>query len=157
MASEQLHPFDGVDLRLEPERYVIGRGEYGVFHAEPYKSEVLPLWRFRTPHAARESAQAIYAKFCEYRQQKDFVGMDIARKYVQMGYTRSRRYAKYAGGRKYGPNGEPLPVEHLDAAKAEAAEMFRRAWQRIQDDSAYQQLKQEFQARKHRASRSPEG
>lgn len=141
------HPFDGIDLRLYPEKYVIGRGEYGVFHAEPYKSELLPLWRFRTPADARTSSAAIYAKFEEYRDQGDFVGMDVARKYLQMGYTRARRYAKYAGGRKYDPNGAPLPVEQLDPAKAEAAAIFHEAWQRAQADLIYQRLKREFQVR----------
>ncbi len=148
MTSSTSHPFDGVDLRQHPDKYIIGRGEYGVFHAEPYKSELLPLWRFRTPADARASSDAIYAKFCEYRAQGDFLGMDVARKYLQMGYTRARRYAKYAGGRKYGADGKPLPVDQLDAAKAESAAIFHAAWQRVQDDSQYQQLKAEFQARK---------
>ncbi len=142
------HPFDGVDLRRYPERYQIGRGEYGVFHAEPYKTQLLPLWRFRTPADARASSDAIYVKFCQYREQGDFVGMDVARKYLQMGYTRSRRYAKYAGGKKYGPTGEPLPVDHLDPAKAESAAIFHAAWQQAQDDPVYVRLKSEFQTRK---------
>jgi hypothetical protein len=31
------YTYDGVDLREHPEKYRIGRGEQGVFHAEPYK------------------------------------------------------------------------------------------------------------------------
>jgi hypothetical protein len=148
MTENKQHPFDGVDLRQHPDKYSIGRGEYGVFHAEPYKSELLPLWRFRTPADARASSDAIYAKFVDYRAENDFVGMDVARKYLQMGYTRSRRYAKYAGGRKYGADGKPLPVDRLDPTKAESAAIFYEAWQRAQDDPQYQQLKGEFQARK---------
>jgi len=143
---ENKHPFDGVDLRFYPDKYMIGRGEYGVFHAEPYKSELLPLWRFRTPADARASSDAIYAKFVEYREQNDFVGMDVARKYLQMGYTRSRRYAKYAGGRKYAADGTPLLVAEIDPAKAESAVIFHEAWQRAQSDPTYVHLKAEFQA-----------
>jgi len=33
----------------------------------------------------------------------DFVGADMARKFLQMGYSRSRRDANYKGGRKYDP------------------------------------------------------
>ena len=73
------YPYDGVDLREHPEAYRIGRGEQGVFHAEPYKSELLPLWTFKNEEAARESAGAIYARFLEYRDKEDFVGMDVAR------------------------------------------------------------------------------
>ncbi len=78
MKSESSHPFDGIDLRREPDRYIIGRGEYGVFHAQPYKSGLLPLWRFRTPDDACISSVAIYDRFCRYREQGDFVGMDVA-------------------------------------------------------------------------------
>ncbi|HEX2729372.1 MAG TPA: DUF4385 family protein, partial [Rubrobacteraceae bacterium] len=74
------YPYDGVDLREYPEAYRIGRGEQGVFHAEPYKSELLPLWSFKTEEAARKSSEEIHAKFLRYREEGDFVGMDVARK-----------------------------------------------------------------------------
>jgi hypothetical protein len=83
------YSYAGVDLREHPEEYRIGRGEQGVFHAEPYKSELLPLWKFKDEEAARESSEAIYQKFLEYRSGGDFVGMDVARKYLEMGWTRS--------------------------------------------------------------------
>jgi hypothetical protein len=62
------YPYSGVDLRKHPEAYRIGRGEQGVFHAEPYKGELLPLWTFKTGEAARGSSDAIYEKFEEYRR-----------------------------------------------------------------------------------------
>lgn len=105
------YPYDGVDLRKHPEAYRIGRGEQGVFHAEPYKSELLPLWGFKDVQTARESSERIYARFLEYRAEGDFVGMDVARKYLQMGYTRSRRYAKYKGGKKSQPLETEDPVK----------------------------------------------
>ncbi len=52
------HPYDGVDLREHPEAYRIGRGEQGVFHAQPYKGELPPLWSSNRAQAARESSQA---------------------------------------------------------------------------------------------------
>jgi hypothetical protein len=83
-----------VDYRKHPELYVASRGEEGVLTVEPYKSELLPLWRFKTVAMARASAKAIEAKFEEYRAAGDFVGMDMARKYLMMGVTRSKRYEK---------------------------------------------------------------
>lgn len=64
--------------------YRIGRGEQGVLTFEPYKSAILPLWRFKTPAIARRSAAQIYDKFLEYDAQDDFVGMDMCRKFLQM-------------------------------------------------------------------------
>ena len=142
----QPHPFDGIDLREQPEHYRIGRGEYGLFHAQPYKSELLPLWRFKTPDIAEESAQAIYAKYEEYRAAEDFVGMDVARKYIQMGYTRSRRYAKYPGGRKYNDDGSQKIVDAIDPVKQASAEVFQEYLDRIKADEVYRSLKQAHRA-----------
>ena len=103
MAFNYDQDFANLDFRAHPELYQIGRGEQGVLSVEPYKSEILPHWRFKTPAIARESAAAIHALFEQYRDAGDFVGMDMARKFLQMGYTRSRRYANHKGGRKYDP------------------------------------------------------
>ena len=81
--------FENVDFRESPHLYRVGRGEQGVLLVEPYKSEILPHWRFRTEDIARESAEKIYSIFLEYKERDDFVGMDMARKFLQMGYTRA--------------------------------------------------------------------
>lgn len=148
--DSRAHPFDGVDLRAEPERYRIGRGEYGVFHAEPYKGELLPLWRFKTPAIARESAEAILERYRGYLADDDFVGMDLARKYLQMGYTRARRYAKYPGGRKYDDDGQVRDVDTLDDDKQAAADIFHAAWRQVADDPEYQARKKAFQRDRRR-------
>ena len=71
---------------------------------EPYKSEILPHWRFKTEKIAKQSALKIYKMFLAYVKVKDFVGMDMARKFLQMGYTRARRYANHPSGKKYKTN-----------------------------------------------------
>lgn len=50
----------------------------GVFAIQPYKDELLPLWRISTIAAATESSNKIYEKFVLYRDGKDFVGTDLA-------------------------------------------------------------------------------
>lgn len=132
---------DEIDYRAHPERYRIGRGEVGVFHVEPYKGELLPLWTIRTPELARESANAIMARYRDSRAAEDFVGMDMARKYLQMGYTRARRYANHKGGRKRDAAGQDLPLGTGDPAKAEVAAIFRERWREVADDPVYQRLK----------------
>ena len=135
------YPYEGINLREYPEAYRIGRGEQGVFHAEPYKSELLPLWSFKDAAAANESAGAIYVRFLQYKDEGDFVGMDVARKYLQMGFTRSRRYAKYRGGNKSKPLEEPDPV------KSRAAEIFYEKWREAAEDEDYLELKEEHRRR----------
>ena len=143
--------YRGTDFRRHPERYRIGRGEQGVLIAEPYKSEILPHWRFATPEKARASAEAIYQMFRDYKEQEDFVGMDMARKFLQMGFTRSRRYANHSSGEKYDEDGQLRDQdEHSEeSSKAESARIFYRFYRKSIDDPDYKHLrmahKQQFE------------
>lgn len=130
-----------VDYRQEPHRYRVGRGEEGVLTVQPYKSELLPLWRFATPNQAKVSASAIWKKFLEYGKDGDFVGMDMARKYLQMGFTRSRRYANHPGGTKYVEGTRVERPRVTNASKAEAAEVFLTHWQRALKNRRYLALR----------------
>lgn len=142
---------ESIDYRAHPERYVVGRGEQGVLTVEPYKSELLPLWRFKTPAIARQSARALYAKFVAYGKAGDFVGMDMARKFLQMGWTRARRYANHPTGRKYTAGRRELPrVE--DVTKAESAAIFRRYYERARANRTYQRLATRRRARTARGT-----
>lgn len=81
--------FDNIDFRKKPELYRVGRGEQGVLLVEPYKSEILKHWRFKTPEIAKDSSDKIYQMFLDYKDKEDLIGMDMARKFLQMGYTRA--------------------------------------------------------------------
>ncbi|MHC5671603.1 DUF4385 domain-containing protein [Nostoc sp.] len=138
--------FKNIDFRQHPELYRVGKGEQGVLLVEPYKSEILPYWRFKTPDIARESSEKIYELFLVYLEQDDFVGADMARKFIQMGYTRSRRYANHKSGRKYKKNPETssskkeiLPYE-VDSVKAESAAIFKAKWVQAKTNEKYQEL-----------------
>lgn len=149
-----------IDFRKHPERYKIGRGEQGVLIAEPYKSELLPHWKFSTPDKALASADKIVEMFHAYGNDGDFVGMDMARKFLQMGYTRSRRYANHKGGKKYdgpvpddkkgqsGAHGrEELPRDQEDSVKAESARVFYERYQTAKENARYIELKQLHKSR----------
>ncbi|VDZ77356.1 Putative cytoplasmic protein [Salmonella bongori] len=128
--------FSSIDFRQHPELYQVGRGEQGVLLVEPYKSEILPFWRYKDEASAVTSAEQIYQLFETYRQQDDFVGMDMARKFIQMGYTRARRYANYKGGKKYAEDGS-LNTRGNDPTKAAAATVFKGWWDKIRQDEDY--------------------
>lgn len=122
--------YASLDLREHPELYAVGRGEQGVFHVEPYKSELLPLWEFATVEKAERSSRAITELFRSYLEAEDFVGADMARKYLQMGYTRARRYANRQEGEKA-------------EVKAAAAAVFKDAWDAAAGDATYRRLREE--------------
>ncbi|EGD2449647.1 DUF4385 domain-containing protein [Salmonella enterica] len=138
--------FSSIDFRQQPELYQVGRGEQGVLLVEPYKSEILPFWRYKDEASAMKSAEQIYQLFEAYRQQDDFVGMDMARKFIQMGYTRARRYANYKGGKKYAEDGS-LNTQGNDPIKAAAATVFKGWWDKIRQDEDYLKRKRQHQAR----------
>ncbi|EEJ5488305.1 TPA: DUF4385 domain-containing protein [Salmonella enterica] len=138
--------FSSIDFRQQPELYQVGRGEQGVLLVEPYKSEILPFWRYKDEASAMKSAEQIYQLFEAYRQQDDFVGMDMARKFIQMGFTRARRYANYKGGKKYAEDGS-LNTRGNDPIKAAAATVFKGWWDKIRQDEDYLKRKRQHQAR----------
>ncbi|EAW0947859.1 DUF4385 domain-containing protein [Salmonella enterica] len=138
--------FSSIDFRQQPELYQVGRGEQGVLLVEPYKSEILPFWRYKDETSAMKSAEQIYQLFEAYRQQDDFVGMDMVRKFIQMGYTRARRYANYKGGKKYAEDGS-LNTRGNDPIKAAAATVFKGWWDKIRQDEDYLKRKRQHQAR----------
>ena len=162
-----MNPFDysldyrALDLRANPELYRVGKGEQGVLLVRPYKDEILPHWKFRTPAVARESSEKIFALYEDYKRAGDFVGMDMARKFLQMGYTRARRYANHVGGKKYDG---PVPADQKgrsgahgraelprnaqpDPDKVEAAAIFKAKWDAVKADPDYTRMMRDFKAR----------
>lgn len=144
--------FKSVDFRQHPELYRIGKGEQGVLLVEPYKSEILPHWRFKTIAEARKSSARIYQMFLAYLKADDFPGADMARKFLQMGWTRARRYANHKGGRKYDKRtGRQLPRSE-DAEKAAAAALFYAKYVAARQHAQYVQQKKLHQSRHENAS-----
>ncbi len=142
-------------MRQHPEHYRVGKGEQGVLLVEPYKSEILPQWKFKTPELAKTSSETITALFYQYKKDNDFVGMDMARKFLQMGYTRARRYANHKSGKKYkgpvpadkkgqsGAHGREVLPNEEDETKACSAAIFYAAWQQVEEDKMYNQKRKE--------------
>ena len=67
--------------------YRIGRGEQGVLLVRPYTNDICAHWRFKTPDEAVKSANKIFAMYLDNRDDKDFNGMDMCRKFLEMGFT----------------------------------------------------------------------
>ena len=126
--------------------YRIGRGEQGVLMVRPYTEDICRYWRFRDVPTATQSSNTIYEMFCHYRRQKDFIGMDMARKFLEMGFTRARRYANHKTGRKYSVSKTILPQEDdaLTSEKAQAAQVFKKIRDLAAYDTEYQMMRKQW-------------
>ena len=132
-----------IDYRESPHLYKIGRGQQGVLICEPYKSEICAHWRFKTVPEAKKSSQKILSMFYEFLDVDDFVGADMSKKFLHMGFTRARRYANHKDGKKYAEDGTILPQEPdaLTSIKAQSAVIFREAWKKARENKKYLDLK----------------
>ena len=135
-----------IDYRKNPHLYEIGRGQQGVLTCEPYKSELHPLWKFKTPDKAQFSALQIINKFFKYLEDGDFVGADMAKKYLHMGFTRSRRYWNHSSGKKWINDGEwkVLPYDRNEQRFMDSSLIFQEYWKRARTNEKYLRLKEEF-------------
>jgi len=127
-------------------RYRIGRGEQGVLLIRPYTDVICKHWRFKTPIQAYISASRILFEYNLYKTKQDFVGMDMCRKFLEMGFTRSRRYANHKDGKKYDENGNVRPQEKdwATSDKAKSAKIFKDARNRVTTDMIYIQMRKQW-------------
>ena len=137
-----------IDYRENPHLYKVGRGQQGVLICEPYKSELYPLWRFKTPDKAQLSCNQIYLKFLEYIDENDFVGADMAKKYLHMGFTRSRRYWNHSSGKKWTNDGEwkVLPYDRTEQRFYDSSLIFQKYWKMARENKDYLQMKKQHRS-----------
>ncbi len=120
-------------------QYRIGRGEQGVLLVRPYTNDICKYWRFKKPSIAKKSAEKIYEMYADYRYKNDFIGMDMCRKFLEMGFTRARRYANHRDGNKYDENRNVKPQEPdaMTCHFAKSATLFREYRNRVTKDDKY--------------------
>ena len=124
-------------------RYRIGRGEQGVLLVRPYTDDICKHWRFKTPEEAVVSSIKILHMYHTYKGEVDVVGMDMCRKFLEMGFTRARRYANHKDGKKYDAEGNVKPQEPdaLTSLKARSARIFKEVRNRVTSDPIYQKMR----------------
>ena len=128
--------------------YRIGRGEQGVPLVRPYTDDICAYWRFKTPKTAIESAHAIFDMYLDYLEQQDFIGMDMCRKFLEMGFTRSRRYANHRTGKKYDDEGKVRPQEpdHATCDFAKSAKIFKNVRDMVAKNDTYINMRKEWRS-----------
>ena len=128
--------------------YRIGRGEQGVLLVRPYTNDICAHWRFKTPEIAMMSAHSIFDMYLDYLEEKDFIGMDMCRKFLEMGFTRSRRYANHNTGKKYDDEGNVRPQEpdHATSKYAKSAQIFKRVRDMVAKNEIYVKMRKDWRA-----------
>ena len=129
--------------------YRIGRGEQGVLLVRPYTNDICAHWRFKEPEIAIESSNHIFGMYLDYRDAKDFIGMDMARKFLEMGFTRARRYANHNSGRKYKKGTKqilPQEEDHATSKYAQSAKIFKRVRDIVAKSDDYVKMRKEWRA-----------
>ena len=119
--------------------YRIGRGEQGGLLVRPYTNDICAHWRFKTPEIAVNSANKILSMYLKYMVDGDFIGMDMCRKFLEMGFTRSRRYANHHSGKKYDDKGNVRPQEpdHATCDFAKSAQIFKKVRDLVAKNATY--------------------
>ena len=141
--------YKSIDFSLEENRklYRIGRGEQGVLLVRPYTNDICTHWKFRTPEIAVRSSNHIYGMYLDYRDQKDFIGMDMCRKFLEMGFTRARRYANHNSGRKYKKGTRdilPQEKDHATSKYAQSATIFKKVRDLVAKNEIYVRMRKEW-------------
>ena len=77
--------------------------------------------------------------YFDYAADNDFVGMDMCRKFLEMGFTRARRYANHKSGKKYAADGSVLPQEDdwATSEKAQSAAIFKKYRDNVANSAVY--------------------
>jgi hypothetical protein len=142
------YKFDYKNTMFMPndKRYRIGRGEQGVLLIRPYTDDICKHWRFKTPSEAFISSTKILFEYHVYKDKEDFVGMDMCRKFLEMGFTRARRYANHKDGKKYDKDGNVKPQEKdwATSDKAKSANIFKQARDRVTSDPIYIHMRKQW-------------
>ena len=127
--------------------YRIGRGEQGVLLVRPYTNFICAHWRFKTPPEAIKSSNKIFSIYLDYRDAGDFIGMDMCRKFLEMGFTRSRRYANHNSGRKYKKGTKqilPQEKDHATSKYAQSARIFKHVRDLVAKSDDYVRMRKEW-------------
>ena len=128
--------------------YRIGRGEQGVLLVRPYTDDICAHWRFKTPKIAMMSAHTIFDMYLDYLEEEDFIGMDMCRKFLEMGFTRSRRYANHRDGKKYDKKGNIIPQEpdHATCHFAKSARIFKSVRDMVAKNDIYVKMRKQWRS-----------
>ena len=86
--------------------------------------------------------------FESYKRRGDFIGMDMCRKFLEMGFTRARRYANHNSGKKYDSEGNIRPQEpdHATSKYAKSATIFKKVRDIVAKNETYVKMRKQWRS-----------
>ena len=128
--------------------YQIGDPGDGVMNPEPYWSHLNAMWHFGTDSLAQKSCAKLWKWFLYYHYYGDFIGMDMVRKFIELGtmcatYMEDLRHGRTRYGVEAG-QGEMGAVRKCGELTSDAALIFREALDQLQSHPGYLKSREEF-------------
>tara|TARA_B100001094_G_scaffold141565_1_gene137207 strand:+ start:1076 stop:1501 length:426 start_codon:yes stop_codon:yes gene_type:complete len=77
-----------INYKVKPLFYEVTEDFGGMYVCEPYKTDLLKAWKFSNKNASDSSADKIKGMFLSYLKEDDFVGADLAKKFLRAGSER---------------------------------------------------------------------
>lgn len=82
--------FANLNFKKEPSFYRVGTEETGIHVVEPYASLILKQFAVDTLGETKKTVIHVEHLFKTFKEENDFIGMDMARKYLQLGAKTSQ-------------------------------------------------------------------
>lgn len=74
-----------INYKLKPLMYEVTNDLGGMYICEPYKTDLLSVWKFTDIKVSKSSALKLRDMFFSYVKCGDFVGADLTKKYLKAG------------------------------------------------------------------------
>ena len=85
-------PSNSINYRNNPDYYIYIPNILGIFVIQPYTDEIVPIIKISSVDIFKESLQKLTDLFMMYLDNKDYIGSDMVRKYIQFIVTQSKAY-----------------------------------------------------------------
>lgn len=137
--------FSVTDKAVRMSYRIRNRGDDGM-SIEPYRSHLNNMWYFHTAELAQQSANELWNRFLDYYWHGDFIGMDMARKFVQMGMVCSQYIEDLSRGETHAEavHGETNSERKRVGLTSEAALIYKGALAEMRRHSGYMKYREKF-------------
>ena len=128
--------------------YRIGRGEQGVLLVRPYTDDICAHWRFKTPEIAKKNLLKSMKCILIIVMKKILSVWICVVSFLEMGFTRSRRYANHRDGKKYDKEGNIIPQEkdHATCHFAKSATIFKKTRDVVAKNETYVKMRKQWRS-----------